>query len=160
MTNTPRHPVLLPKVLVMKRSLLVLTAAAVVLTPLAATAAPPKPTKRVVTFDYSGFSTVDSPVVLANASGLLPVCEVADSCMEFSTVKGEKTIEVDAGDPTVGIQIWFDETYAGNVEAFCGKGKLIVSPKTAHKISVRTSLGTCGSVPTAGTLKATILGTK
>lgn len=145
----------------MKRSLLVLTAAAVALSPMAATAATKtKTTKRVVTFEYTGFSTIDTPVVLANASGLLPVCAVADSCMEFTTTKGEKTIELKASDPSVGIQIWSDGAYADNVQVFCGAGKISVSPRTAHEISVRTSLGTCGGVPTTGTLTATIIGTR
>lgn len=143
----------------MNRSLLLLTAAAVALTPLGASAAP-KPTKRVVTFDYTGFSTVDSPAVLFNASGLLPICAVADSCFDFETVKGEKTIEIAASDPTTGIQIWFDDLYADNVANFCGKGRISVSPKTAHTISVRPSLGTCGGPPTEGTLTATVTGTK
>jgi hypothetical protein len=144
----------------MKRSLLVLTAAAVALSPVAASAAPAKATKRTITFDYSGFSTIDSPAVLVNFSGVLPVCAAANSCFDFDTVKGEKTIEVVASSPNVGIQIWFDNTYAGNVEAFCGKGKIAVSPRTAHTISVRTSMGTCGGLPTSGKLTATITGTK
>ena len=144
----------------MKRSLLVLTAAAVALSPLAASAAPAKATKRTISFDYSGFSTLDSPAVLVNTSGLTPICSVANSCFDFETVKGEKTVEVVASSANIGIQIWFDGTYAGNVEAFCGKGKIAVSPRTAHTISVRTSMGTCGGVPTSGKLTATILGTK
>lgn len=144
----------------MKRSLLVLTAAAVALSPLAANAAPPKKTTRTIPFEYTGFSTIDTPVVLFNAGGLLPICDVADSCFEFATKKGEKTIEIVGSDPTVGIQIWYDENYADSVTVFCGKGKISVSPRTTHKISVRPSLGTCGGVPTTGTLKATITGTK
>lgn len=141
----------------MKRSLLVLTAAAVALSPLAATAAPVKATKRVVTFDYSGFSSVDSPAVSFHSPGL---CTAADSCMEFPTTKGEKTIEIKGSSPNTGIQIWADDTYADTVQTFCGSGKITVSPKTSHVISVRPSLGACGGIPTSGTLTATILGTK
>jgi len=141
----------------MKRSLLVLTAAAVALSPLAASAAPAKATKRVVTFEYNGFSSVDSPVVSFHSPGL---CSVEDSCMEFATTKGEKTIEIKGSSPSVGIQIWADDTYADTVQTFCGSGKITVSPKTAHVISARPSLGACGGLPTSGTLTATILGTK
>jgi len=140
----------------MKRSLLVLTAAAVALTPLAATAAP-KPTKRTVTFNYTGFSSADTPAVSFHASG---VCNAADSCMEFETNKGEKTIEIKASAANIGIQIWSDAAYADTVQTFCGSGKLSVSPKAGHAISVRPSFGSCGGVPTTGTLTATILGTK
>lgn len=141
----------------MNRSLIALTAVAVVLTPLAATAAPAKATKRTVTFDYAGFSSVDTPAVSFHSTAF---CAAADSCMEFPTTKGEKTIEIKASSATTGIQIWADDTYADSVQTFCGAGKITVSPKTAHVISVRPSLGGCGGVPTSGTLTAVITGTK
>ena len=141
----------------MKRSLLLLTAAAVAVTPLAASAAPVKTTKRTVTFDYTGFSSVDTPAASLQAAG---VCVAVDSCMEFPTNKGEKTIEVTGSDPSVGIQVWYDDAYADNVVTFCGKGKITVSPKAAHVIAVRPSLGGCGGTPSTGTLTAVITVTK
>lgn len=144
----------------MKRSLLVLSAVAVVLSPLAANAAPAKTTKRTITYDYSGFSNVGSPVVLFNASAVLPTCQLAKACWDFKTAKGEKTIEITASDPRTGFQVFSDGMYAGNVEAFCGKGKITVSPKGAHEISVRPALDECGGGTSSGKLTAVIVGTK
>lgn len=144
----------------MTRSLLALTAVAVVLTPLAATAAPPKATKRTITYDYNGFSNVGTPAVLFNASAVLPVCDAVDACWDFTTAKGEKTIEITASNPSTGFQVFTDGTYAGNVVAFCGKGKITVSPKATHEVSVRPSLDTCGGGASSGKLTAVITGTK
>ena len=144
----------------MKRTLVLLTAAAVVVTPLAASAAAPKPTKRVITYDYNAPSAVGTPAFSLNASGVLPMCAAVDACWDFSTVKGEKTIEIAASDPSVGFQVWYDGTYADSVVSFCGKGKVTVSPKAAHDVFVRPALDDCGGMNTSGTLTATILGTK
>ena len=146
----------------MKRSILLLTAVAVALTPVAAGAAP-KATKRTVTYDYSGFSNVGTPAAMLNASAVLPMCTVAKACWDFPTSKGEKTIEITASSPTTGFHVYYDGTFGGdngNVVAFCGKGKITVSPKTAHEISVRTALDECGGGTTSGTLTAVITGTK
>ena len=146
----------------MKRSLIVLTAAAVALTPLAASAAP-KATKRTITYDYSGFSNIGSPVVMFNSSSILPTCDVSKACWDFETKKGEKTIEITASDPKTGFQVFYDGAFGGadgNVVAFCGKGKITVSPKTAHEISVRPALDECGGGATSGKLTAVITGTK
>lgn len=146
----------------MKRCVLLVTAAAVALTPLAASAAP-KATKRTLTYDYSGFSNVGSPAVLFNSSSVLPICEAADACWDFSTTKGEKTIEITASSPTTGFHVFYDGAFGGDngtVVAFCGKGKITVSPKTAHEISVRTTLDECGGGAGSGTLTAVITGTK
>ena len=142
----------------MKRSLLVLTAAAVVLTPLAATAAPAKATKRTITYEYSGFNSGGHSA--AGSFNLAAACAGVDACWDFDTVKGEKTIEIKASSPDVGLQVWSDAAYADTVQLFCGSGKFVVNAKTAHAISVRTSMHDCGGVPTSGTLTATILGTK
>lgn len=147
----------------MKRSLLVLTAAAVALSPLAANAAPAKATKRTITYDYQGFSNVGSAGVLFNASAVLPTCQVAKACWDFKTSKGEKTIEITASSPTTGFQVFYDGAFGGadgNVVAFCGKGKITVSPKTAHEISVRPALDECGGATSSGKLTAVITGTK
>lgn len=143
----------------MKRSLLVLTAAAVALTPLAATAAPAKTTKRTISYDYSGFSNVGTPAAMLNASAVLPTCTATDACWDFTTTKGEKTIEITASDGT-GFQVFTDGTYAGNVQAFCGKGKITVSPRAAHEVSVRPALDECGGGLGSGKLTAVITGTK
>lgn len=139
----------------MKRSLLVLTAAAVALSPLAANAAPAAKS-RTITYDYSGFSNVGSPVVLFNASAVLPTCQAAKACWDFTTAKGEKTIEITASNPTTGFQVFTDGMYAGNVMAFCGKGKITVSPKGSHEVSVRPALDQCGGATTSGKLTAVI----
>lgn len=146
----------------MKRTVLLVTAAAVALTPLAAHAAP-KATKRTLTYDYSGFSNVGSPVVLFNSSSVLPMCDAFDACWDFSTSKGEKTIAITASSPTTGFQVYYDGAYGGadgNVVAFCGKGTITVSPKTAHEISVRPALDECGGATSSGKLTAVITGTK
>lgn len=140
----------------MKRSLLLLTAAAVALTPLAASAAPAKGGARTITYDYSGFSTVGTPAFSLNASGLLPVCDAVEACWDFATAKGEKTVEISASNPSAGFQVWFDGTYADSVVSFCGKGKISVSPKSTHQIFVRPALDTCGAGPGSGTLTAVI----
>ena len=144
----------------MKRSLLLLTAAAVAITPVAASAAAPKPTKRVITFDYDGPSAMGTPAFSLNVSGVAPVCSAYEACWDFKTVKGEKTIEIVNSDPSVGFQVWYDGTYADSVTSYCGKGKVTVSPKSAHEVFVRPALDTCGGMPTGGTLTATIVGTK
>lgn len=144
----------------MKRSLLLLTAAAVAVTPLAASAATPKPTKRVITYDYNSPGAIGTPAFSLNVSGVAPICEGAEACWDFETVKGEKTVELSTGDPTKGFQVWYDGTYADTVVSFCGKGKITVSPKKAHEIFVRPALDDCGGLNTEGTLTATILGTK
>jgi len=143
----------------MKRSLLLLTAVAVAVTPVAASAAP-KPTKRVITYDYNGPGAIGTPAFSLNVSGVAPICQGMDACWDFETVKGEKTIEIAASDPAAGFQVWYDGTYADSVVSFCGKGKVTVSPKNAHEVFVRPALDDCGAVNTSGTLTATILGTK
>ena len=144
----------------MKRTVLILTAAAVAITPLAASAATPKPTKRTITFDYDGPSAIGTPAFSLNASGVAPVCEAYAGCWDFTTVKGEKTIEISAGDPGLGFQVWHSGTYADTVTTFCGKGKVTVSPKKATEVFVRPALDDCGGLNTGGTLTAVITGTK
>lgn len=144
----------------MKRSVLLLTAAAVAVTPLAASAAP-KPTKRVLTSDYSGFQAGGLSMIgsFSSENG----CQALPACWDFGTTKGEKTVELKAQDSTgapIGIQVFYDDAYADNVVLFCGAGKITVSPKAAHTISVRTSAQDCDGIPTEGTLTATILGTR
>lgn len=144
----------------MKRIVLLVTAAAVALSPLAASAAPAKDTKRTITYDYSGFSNVGSPAVLINTSSVPVTCAAAEACWDFETVKGEKKIEITASDPNQGFQVFSDGTYAGNVQAFCGKGTFTVSPKATHEIHVRPALDECGGAPGSGTLTAVITGKK
>ena len=143
----------------MKRSLLVLTAAAVALSPLAASAAPAKAkvTKRTISYDYTGFTAIGNGSASLNYDG---PCAAVDACWDFSTTKGEKTIEIKGSAANVGFQVFSDEDYAGTVMSFCGSGKFVVNAKTAHAISVRPFLSDCGGVPTTGKLTATILGTK
>ncbi len=140
----------------MKRSLLVLTAAAVALSPLAASAAPAKAKPRTITFEYDAPSALGTPAFSLNVSGVAPVCDAYAGCWDFKTAKGEKTLEISASDPSAGFQVWFDGTYADNVVSFCGKGKITVSPKTAHDVFVRPALDTCGAGPEGGKLTAVI----
>jgi hypothetical protein len=141
----------------MQRTLLVLTTAAVALSPLAASAAPVKTTKRTVTFDYTGFTAVGTSGASLNYDG---PCAAVDACWDFSTNKGEKTLEIKGSDASVGFQVWVDDDYEGTVASFCGAGKVTVSAKAAHAVSVRPLLSDCGGVPTSGTLTAVITGTK
>lgn len=146
----------------MKRTALLLAAAAVVASPLAASAEPkPKPTKRVLAYEYSGFQAGGASAVgsFSTENG----CQLTQACWDFATVKGEKTIELEAEDGTgapIGIQVFVDDAYADNVVLFCGAGRISVSARTAHLISVRTSLQDCDGLPTSGTLTATVTGTK
>lgn len=137
----------------MKRSVLLLTAAAVALSPLAATAAPAKAKPRTLTYEYSGFSGASASGAGFNYDG---ACAAADACWDFSTQKGEKTIEFTVSDASAGIQVFYDDAYADNVVTLCGSGKVTVSQKTTHLISVRPALSECGSVPTSGTITAVL----
>jgi hypothetical protein len=138
----------------MKRSLIVLTAVAVTLTPLAATAAPPKASTRTLTYDYAGFQA--GGATAAGSFSSENGCQVVDGCWDFDTKKGEKTIEFKASQANAGFQVFYDDAYEDTVVLFCGAGKITVSPKGTHLVSVRTSLHDCGGVATTGTLTATI----
>lgn len=137
----------------MKRSLLLVTAAAVALTPLAASAAPAKAKPRTITFDYTGFTGAGTSGLSTNWDG---PCVAADACWDFDTNKGEKTIELKGSDPSVGLAVWIDDDYEGTVTMLCGSGKVTVSPKAGHVVSVRPNVTDCGGIPTSGTLTAVI----
>ena len=145
----------------MKRTVLLITAAAVALTPLAATAAPAKAKPRTITYDYSGFQA--GGATAAGSFSSENGCTALPACWDFDTKKGEKTIEIKAADASgsaVGFQVFYDDDYAGNVVLFCGEGKITVSPKAGHTVSVRTSAHDCGGLPTEGTLTAVITNAK
>jgi hypothetical protein len=140
-----------------KRTALVATLALVAVTPAIAHAAPPKApkaTKRTVTLDYKGALGLSSPAVAFNSN-----CSAGiGDCMEFTTVKGEKTITFSAVDQTgqpVGIQVFTDDDF-NSVQTLCGSGTLTVSPKTPTAVSVRPAYSTCTGQPTTGTITAVI----
>ena len=139
----------------MKRSLALLAAIAVVATPLAASAAPkpPKKSTRVVSYDYQVVRGVSGLVVLNGCA------QAPGGCMEFETVKGEKTITFAITDSTgrpVAINAFPDGDFNANQE-ICGKGTFKVSPKSVTAISVRpVASEACEGLPTRGTIKATI----
>ena len=139
----------------MKRTALVAALALVAVSPALAHAAP-KASKRTITFDYSNPVGLTSPAanVALNCNG--PI----GGCWDFTTHKGEKTVTVSAKDSTgtpVGLQIFTDDDYAGNVQTFCGTGTITVSPKTATQVGVRAAFDpTCAGLPTSGTFTAVI----
>jgi hypothetical protein len=140
----------------MKRSVLLLAAVAVAATPFTAEAAPGKK-PRTLTYEYSGAQAGGHTAIgsFSTENG----CQAVEACWDFSTVKGEKTIEITATDASgadVGFQVFYDDAYADNVVLFCGKGKISVSPKVAHLVSVRMSLHDCEGVASEGTLKAVL----
>jgi hypothetical protein len=140
-----------------KRTALIAAAALVAVSPVAAHAAP-KPSKRTVTLDYTGAlgATVAGASFNSNCS-----FGIGD-CMEFSTVKGEKTVTFSVADDTgqpVGIQVFTDGDFQ-TVQLFCGTGTITVSPKTPTSVSVRPAFGDCGGEPTTGTVTATITNKK
>lgn len=139
----------------MKRTALLAAAALVAVTPALASAAPKGP--RTLSYDYQGFQAVHSSAV--GSGSLEDPCAAVDSCWDFTTVKGEKTIKLTIADGTgaAGFQVWTDDDYTGTVTTFCGTGEIKVSPKTAAAISVRPSASPdCQAVPTSGTLTAVI----
>ena len=139
----------------MKRTALLVTAALVAVTPLAANAAPAKATKRTITATYAGALGASTPAASFNSN-----CSggVGD-CMEFSTVKGEKTVTITAVDGSgtpVGLQVFTDEDFQ-TVATYCGKATIAVSPKSATAVSVRPALASdCKALPTQGTITAVI----
>jgi hypothetical protein len=138
-----------------KRSLALLAAVAVVATPLVSEAAPKKPKKsiRTITYDYQVVRGVAGTVVLNGCE------QVPGGCMEFSTVKGEKTIAftvTDSSGQPVAIDVYSDGDYTANT-GLCGTGTYKVSPRSAVGISVRAVASpACDGIPTTGTIKAVI----
>lgn len=139
----------------MKRTALLATLALVAVSPAIAHAAP-KASKRTITYDYSNPVGITSPAVnvALNCNG--PI----GGCFDFTTLKGEKTVTVTVTDSTgmpVGLQIFTDDDYAGNVQTFCGTGTITVTPKTPTQVGVRAAFdATCGGIPTSGTFTAVI----
>jgi hypothetical protein len=140
-----------------KRTALLATLALVAVTPAIASAAPAKPTSRTITSDYTiapGISAADGAGAALGCTG--PIT----GCWDFTTVKGEKTVTITADDETgtpVGLQVFTDDDYAGNVQFFCGTATITVSPKAGTQVGVRVAQDpSCSAVATTGTLKAVI----
>ena len=136
----------------MKRTALIATLALVAVSPAVAHAAPSKGS-RTITMDYTGALGVS-----AQGAGFNSTCSFGvGDCMDFTTVKGEKTITLKAADSAgaVGIQVFIDDDF-DTVQLFCGTGSLTVSPKTATPVSVRPAFGECDAQPTSGTITAVI----
>ena len=140
----------------MKRTAVLTTLALVALSPAVAHAGV-KASTRTLTYDYQGFQAANADGV-GSTSAENP-CQVIDSCWDFGTVKGEKTVKITMVDGTgqaTGFQVFVDDDYDNN-QTFCGTGVITVSPKTAAAVSVRPTISsTCAAVPTSGTLTAVI----
>lgn len=140
----------------MKRTALLTSLALVALTPAVAGAAA-SPASRTLTYSYQGFQAAHADGV--GSTSLENPCAAIDSCWDFSTIKGEKTVKVtmvDSSGQAAGFQVFVDGDYPG-VQAFCGTGSITVSPKSSASVSVRpTASSACAALPTSGTLTAVI----
>lgn len=143
----------------MKRTLILLTAAAVAMVPAVdasaakAKAKPkPKPTKRVVTWDYQGVGGVTNPGFSAS------FCAIEAACYELSTLTYEKKVAVNAGGK-VALQYWADDDYNGTVQTICGEVAIPVSKGTTLNFAIVLDPA-CQGVPTQGKVTMTITGLK
>jgi hypothetical protein len=158
-SNAQPHPTL--KELIVKRALALASLVTVVVgTPAVSDAATtakakPKPTKRVVTWAYTGFHGVTTPVASA---GFENPCTVnASACFDLQTLKYEKQVVVDGG-AKVAIQYFEDGDYQ-TVKTFCGSQTIPVSKGTL--LSFHMVLDpTCAGVPTQGKVTLTVTGLK
>lgn len=142
----------------MKRTLVLLTAAALAASPAVADAAKkPRPTKRVVTFDYTGVFGVYS-----SAAGGGGVCEAnPDACFVLSTLPYEKKVSFTATDATgqeVPVQWDLDGDYDNNTVS-CSKGEIPVRKGTTVEFFFVAGTD-CAGLPTSGTLTMTVTGLK
>ncbi len=142
----------------MKRTLVLLTAAALAATPVVADAAKkPVPTKRVVTWDYRGvFGAYAS---MAGGGG---VCGANPSaCFELPTTAKETTVTFSATDSTgqkIPVQWAFDGDYNTN-ELACSTGDIPVKKGTLLNFYL-VATDACPGLPTQGKITFTIVGTK
>ena len=139
----------------MKRTVVLLTAAAVAATPFAAQAAVKKPTKRVVTWEYAGAFGAYATGVGGGGN-----CAGA-ACFELPTTKYEKHISFSAKDATgakIGIQYYFDGQYK-SVPTVCSTASFDVPPGTVVSFDTVVTPG-CAGVPTSGTVTITVTGLK
>jgi hypothetical protein len=138
-----------------KRAIVLLTAAAVAVVPAVSEAAVrKKPTKRVVTWSYTGFHGASTPA--ANTAFESPCTVNADACYDLQTFKYETSVKVEGG--SVAIQYFLDDTYS-DVQTLCGTGTIPVKKGTL--VTLVTVLdASCPGVPTAGDVKLTVTGLK
>jgi hypothetical protein len=139
----------------MKRTLVLLTAAAVAVTPVlaeAATKPKPKPTTRTVTWDYQG------PGGAHVSTATMSVCSPT-TCFDLATEKYEKLVSltsVDKSGQPVGFMVSVDKVTG---PTFCGKGDIAVGK--SEVVSVVPALtADCPAVPTQGTVTFVVTGSK
>jgi hypothetical protein len=142
-----------------KRLLALLTLAAVAAVPTVSDAAvkkaKPKPTKRVVTWSYTGFHAVTTPAV--NTAFESPCTVNAEACYDLQTLSYEKSVAVDAGG--IAVQYFFDDTY-DSVQTLCGRGTIPVAKGTLVTLIAAIDPSCPGAPPTSGTVKLTVTGLK
>jgi hypothetical protein len=144
----------------MKRTAVLLTALAVAFTPMAAEAAKkpvPKPTKRVVVWNYVGVFGATVKGTGGGPSG--SACPKA--CFTLPTQKYERHITLSAKDSAgqkVGIQYFFDGDYANNV-LVCSTGSFDI-PGGAEVSFDTVATPECVGVPTTGNITITVTGKK
>ncbi len=145
----------------MKRSLALLAAAALVATPVVAEAAAkkpaPKPTKRVVTWSYTGvFGAYASAAGGGGVCGANPM-----ACFALPTQKHETLVSFVATDTTgqkIPLQYALDGDYQGN-QLTCSSGSTPV--KKGSTVNFYMVAGPdCPGIPTSGKVVMTIIGKK
>ena len=144
----------------MKRLLALLTLAAVAAVPAAGEAATrrapkPKPTKRVVTWSYTGFHAVTTPAV--NTAFETPCTVNAEACYDLQTFRYEKAVAVDAGG--IAVQYFLDDDY-DSVQTLCGAGTIPVAKGSLVTLVAAVDPSCPGAPPTAGDVKLTVTGLK
>lgn len=147
----------------MKRTLALLTIAAVAAIPASANAAAkkkpaPKPTKRTVTWSYSGIAGPS----IAGAGLRLCAPAGASNCFDLPTEKYETNVAVSIQDATgqkVGLQYAIDNDYSGGATQLCAVGDVPVAKGSPVTFNT-TADPTCGAPATSGTVTFTITGKK
>lgn len=145
----------------MKRTLALIAATALLATPVAADAAAkkpaPKPTKRVVTWNYTGvFGAYASVAGGGGVCGANP-----KACFELPTQKHETKVSfaaVDATGQKIPLQFALDGDYANN-QLTCSSGSTPV--KKGSTVNFYMVAGPdCPGIPTSGKVTMTIIGVK
>jgi hypothetical protein len=141
---------------VLKRVTVLVCAAAVAAVPAVADARTraPQPTKRVLSWHYTGAHGVTAP--LLHAAFEQP-CQVnAEACYELETFKHETKVKVDAP-AGVAVDWYLNEEYDGDDHTLCGSGSIPV--RTGDLVSLVVVLDPrCPGVPTQGTIRLTVTG--
>lgn len=144
----------------MKRVVAVLSVAALVASPAVAEAAKkkPVPTKRTVTWSYSGIAGPS----IAGAGFRFCAPSGASTCFDVPTEKWETKITVAVKDSTgqkVGLQYAIDDDYSNGATQLCAAGEVLVAKGSPVTFNT-TADPTCGAPATSGTVTFTITGKK